>query len=108
MRPEWRTSTTAFRVKRLCPSALLSQARECTKRQREQQKHGTEGRVTVVNDFAKKVYADMSSVDRVLLYMVKAQELIEFTKNMTDEDIRLLKKVFDTMKDEGRAGEQDG
>jgi hypothetical protein len=51
MRPEWRTSTTAFRVKRLCPSALLSQARECTKRQREQQTHGTEGRVNRMAEY---------------------------------------------------------
>jgi len=57
-----------------------------------------------MNDFTKQVYAEMSSVDRVLLYMAKAQELIEFAKVMTDEDIRLLKKVYETTK-EGRDDE---
>ena len=55
-----------------------------------------------MTDFAEKVYADMSSVDRVLLYMIKAQELLEFTKNMTDEDIQLLMRVCKNMEGEGR------
>lgn len=51
-----------------------------------------------MSEFEKGVYADMESVDRVILYAIKALELIEFARLMTAEDIRLLKRLVEEMR----------
>lgn len=51
-----------------------------------------------MTDFERQIYADMKSVDRVLLLMIKANELIEFGEIMTDEDVELLKYVRDELR----------
>lgn len=44
-----------------------------------------------MNDATKTIYSQMSSVDRVLLWMAKVEELFEFQDEaMTPEDIQLL------------------
>lgn len=47
-----------------------------------------------MNDFARQVYADMKPVDRVLLFMVKVDELLDLQKAMGEEDIRLIKELL--------------
>lgn len=61
-----------------------------------------------MSDFERQIYADMTSVDRVSLYMVKCMELIEFQKVMTEEDIQLLVKLVRHMEEEGEGGGGDG
>jgi len=46
-----------------------------------------------VTDFERQIYADMTSTDRILLYMKKCMDLIEFQKIMTEQDIKLLVKL---------------
>lgn len=56
--------------------------------------------------FEKQVYYDMQSTDRVLLWMIKCQELMEFSEMMTKEDILGLKKALkmtDREDSEGKA-----
>ena len=50
-----------------------------------------------MTEFQKQVYADMKSIDRILLWMVKCQELIEFSSIMTKEDLEGIRKVCDLM-----------
>lgn len=46
-----------------------------------------------LTEFERQIYVDMKSADRVLLYMIKAHELIEYTQIMTHEDMKLLERV---------------
>lgn len=48
-----------------------------------------------MTEFQKAVYAGMTSADRVLLFLEKHQELLEFARNMTNNDVRLLKRLID-------------
>lgn len=48
-----------------------------------------------MTEFAKAVYEGMTSSDRVLLFLQKHQELLEFARIMTDNDVRLLKQLID-------------
>lgn len=50
-----------------------------------------------MTEFQKQVYADMKSTDRILLWMAKCQELMEFSSIMTKEDIEGVRKVCDLM-----------
>lgn len=43
-----------------------------------------------MTDWERSVYADMKSVDRVLLLMVKVMDLLEFQKVLTREDWKLV------------------
>lgn len=43
-----------------------------------------------MTDWERNVYADMKSVDRVLLLMVKVMDLLEFQKVLTREDWKLV------------------
>lgn len=55
--------------------------------------------------FEKQVYYDMQSTDRVLLWMIKCQELMEFVDIMTEEDIRVVRQVCNLMEKEGERDE---
>lgn len=44
--------------------------------------------------FQRRAYAEMKSVDRVLLYLEKIDELMEFQKILTDQDLLLLKRYL--------------
>lgn len=44
--------------------------------------------------FQRSAYAEMKSVDRVLLYLEKIDELMEFQKILTDQDLLLLKRYL--------------
>lgn len=46
--------------------------------------------------FQRRAYAEMKSVDRVLLYLEKIDELMEFQKILTDQDLLLLKRYLDS------------
>lgn len=46
--------------------------------------------------FQRSAYAEMKSVDRVLLYLEKIDELMEFQKILTDQDLLLLKRYLDS------------
>ena len=48
-----------------------------------------------MTEFQKAVYAGMTSADRVLLFLEKHQELLEFARNMTDDDVQILKWLID-------------
>lgn len=48
-----------------------------------------------MTEFAKAVYEGMTSSDRVLLFLLKHQELLEFADIMTNDDVRLLKRMID-------------
>lgn len=50
--------------------------------------------------FEKEAYADMKSTDRIILWMLKCKELMEFSEVMTEEDIQGIRKVCDLMKEE--------
>lgn len=43
-----------------------------------------------MTDLERRIYADMAGIDRILLYLKKCEDLIEFYKIMTEEDIKLL------------------
>lgn len=43
-----------------------------------------------MTDLERRIYADMAGIDRILLYLKKCEDLIEFHKIMTEEDIKLL------------------
>ena len=43
-----------------------------------------------MTEWEKSAYSDMKSVDRVLLYMAKVVEVMEFKKLLTKEDIELI------------------
>lgn len=49
--------------------------------------------------FAKQVYADMKSTDRILLWMIKCQELLELSEVMTEQDVKGMLKVCDLMEE---------
>lgn len=53
-----------------------------------------------MTDFQRQVYADMKSTDRILLWMVKIQELLEFSEVMTEQDMKGIRKVCDMMEKE--------
>ena len=53
-----------------------------------------------MDNWMKAVLADFRPVDRVLIYMMKAKELIELAKLMTDEDMRLLKSLVQKSENE--------
>ncbi|MEA5042217.1 MAG: hypothetical protein VB053_06695 [Oscillibacter ruminantium] len=44
--------------------------------------------------FQRSAYAEMKSVDRVLLYLEKIDELMEFQNILTDQDLLLLKRYL--------------
>lgn len=41
-----------------------------------------------------QIFAESSSTDRILLWMLKCQELIEVSKLLSKEDAKLLMKVM--------------
>lgn len=41
-----------------------------------------------------QIFAESRSVDRILLYMLKCQELIEVSKLLSKEDAKILMKVM--------------
>ena len=47
-----------------------------------------------MTDLEKTIYQNMRPIDRVMTYLLKSDELIEFGRLMDDNDIRLLKKIF--------------
>lgn len=47
-----------------------------------------------MSDFARQIYADMKPVDRVLLFMVKVEELFDLQKAMDARDIKLIKHLL--------------
>ncbi len=47
-----------------------------------------------MTEFEKQVYADMSSVNRVELWMIKATELLEFMDCLTEHDYKLIRETF--------------
>lgn len=51
--------------------------------------------------FEKQVYADMSSVNRVELWMMKAIEFMEFMDCLTEHDHELIREIFKSWKKEG-------
>ena len=46
-----------------------------------------------MTEFEKSVYTDMKSVDRVLLWAIKAIELMELSDLLTKEDILLVRDL---------------
>lgn len=50
--------------------------------------------------FEKQAYADMSSIDRIRLFMIKAEEFMQFCRIMTEEDVQGLKRICDLMKED--------
>lgn len=50
-----------------------------------------------VTEFAKQTYKDMSTANRVRIWMIKASEFFEFSRLMTNEDAKFLKRVLDVM-----------
>ena len=50
-----------------------------------------------MTEFEKQTYKDMSRADRVSIWMIKASEFFEFSRLMTNEDAKFLKKVLDAM-----------
>lgn len=50
-----------------------------------------------MTDIQKQIYSDMRSIDRVMLWLDKCQELIEFSKIMTEEDLIGIQKVYKCM-----------
>ena len=55
-----------------------------------------------MTEFEKQVYTDMSSADRILLWMMKCSEFMEFSEIMTEADIRGLHKVLSIADEEDR------
>lgn len=56
-----------------------------------------------MTEFEKQVYADMHSVNRVELWMVKAIELMEFMDYMTEHDFKLIRETFRNWKKDKEA-----
>lgn len=54
-----------------------------------------------MTEFEKQTYKDMSRADRVSIWMIKASEFFEFSRLMTNEDAKFLKKVLEAMIEEG-------
>ena len=51
-----------------------------------------------MNNFQRRIYTDMNSVDRILIWMTKYQEFMEFSRILTDQDIKNLYEICDLMK----------
>lgn len=47
-----------------------------------------------MTDLEKTIYQNMRPIDRVMTYLIKSDELIEFGRLMDDNDLQLLKKFF--------------
>lgn len=47
-----------------------------------------------MNEFERQVYEDMESTDRILLWMAKCIELLEFSDILTKEDIKGIVRVL--------------
>lgn len=61
-----------------------------------------------MNELEKRMYALMSSPDRVALYIAKSKDLLDFVREvMTDEDIRGLQLVLKHMEEEYRSSPQE-
>lgn len=54
-----------------------------------------------MNEFERQVYEDMESTDRILLWMAKCIELLEFSNILTKEDINGIVKVLQAHEKEG-------
>lgn len=54
-----------------------------------------------MNEFERQVYEDMESTDRILLWMAKCIELLEFSDILTKEDINGIVKVLQAHEKEG-------
>lgn len=39
-----------------------------------------------MTEFEKQIYEDMNSTDRILLWMIKFENLMDFSKVLTEED----------------------
>lgn len=57
-------------------------------------------KVNDMTEFAKQTYKDMSTADRVRMWLIKSSELFELSELMTKEDIKFLKMAFDAMKED--------
>jgi len=57
-----------------------------------------------MTEFEKSVYTDMKSVDRVLLWAIKAIELMEFSDLLTKEDILLVRDLVKMEKKKKKKG----
>lgn len=51
-----------------------------------------------MSEFERQIYADMKSTDRILIWMIKCMELVEFSNLLTDEDIDGIAMVYKTMR----------
>ena len=51
-----------------------------------------------MSDFEKDLYKQMSSAERVWMYLIKYAELLEFIDLMTDQDEEGLKRVLQNLK----------
>ena len=54
-----------------------------------------------MNEFERQVYEDMESTDRILLWMAKCIELLEFSDILTKEDIKGIVRVLQAHEKEG-------
>lgn len=52
-----------------------------------------------MTQFERQAYANMRSIDRIWLYMVKVMELVELSRIMTEEDVQGLKRIFKLMQE---------
>lgn len=50
-----------------------------------------------MTELQRQAYSNMKSTGRVLLWMVKCQELMELSQIMTKEDVKEIKKCCDLM-----------
>lgn len=47
-----------------------------------------------MTEWERDVYKDMKPIDRVLLYMVKVMEMLEFQQVLQAEDIEIIKEFL--------------
>lgn len=50
-----------------------------------------------MTEFEKQTYKEMDRATRVSIWMIKASEFFEFSRIMTKEDAKFLKRVLDVM-----------
>ena len=55
-----------------------------------------------MTDWERSVYADMKSVDRVLLLMIKVMDLLEFQKVLTKADWKLVDDLIERTKSDAK------
>jgi hypothetical protein len=52
--------------------------------------------------FEKQIYEDMNSTDRILLWMIKFENLMDFSKVLTEEDRKGICEIINEDKLKGR------